>query len=349
LFGTTLITVNAFLQMGSELSRLFYESLGVSPDIAPITQIFLVLIFAELSPMFAARRHSEHAALLGVPIVYFIAKLLTPLIFAFDVLNSLIHFLIGKSKDVPLFLSREEVQRALESRSRRVKKEEDSFSGIVGDIFELKNKTVKHLMLPIESAQLIPSHCTLKEMRHILSVNYFPYIPIYHRNFRNIVAIAYPRDLFEVQEDRRVIDYARSPWFITEEDSILKILKQFRRNSQSIAVVLNTSGEASGLITLSLLVDEIFGEPKKASLERFIAKPFVEKTLPGEMLVSQFNQQYGADLKFSDEEETLSDLINHQLKHPPSKGEILQIEQFEFTVIEPSLLGAKTIEVKTIQ
>lgn len=348
LFGTTLITVNLFLQMGSELSRLFYQSVGLNPDFAPITQIFVVLIFAELSPMFAARRHSEHVAMLSIPIVYIIAKLLTPVIWAIDGLNTLIHMMIRKSKNVPLFLSREEVQRAMESLKKQAKKEEEKFSTIVSDIFDLRNKTVKHLMIPLETSQLIPSQCTLKEMRHILSVNYSPYIPIYHRNQQNIVSIAYPRDLLQVDEDKRVVDYARPPWFITEGDSIIKILKQFRRNNQSIAVVLNAIGEATGLITLGLLVDEIFGEAGKSLPDSAAPKPFVEKMLNGEMLIYEFNRQFGAQLALEDEDYTLSDLINKELKHHPSKGEKVMIDQFEFTVVEPALLGSKTITVRTL-
>ena len=348
LFGTTLITVNLFLQIGSELSRLFYESVGLNPDFAPVTQIFIVLIFAELSPMFAARRHSEHVAMLSIPIVYIIAKLLTPIIWGIDGLNTLIHILICKPKDLPLFLSREEVQRAMESRRKELRKEERKFSSIVGDIFDLRNKTVEHLMLPIESVQLISSQCSLKEMRHILSVNYSPYIPIYHRNPKNIVSIAYPRDLLQVREDKRVMDYAKPPWFITEEDFIITILKQFRRNNQSVAVVLKATGEATGLITLELLVDEIFGEVGKPLFESSGQKTFVEKTLSGDMLISDFNQKFRAHLVFEKEDDTLSDLINRELKHLPSKGEKIMIDHFEFTVIEPTLLRAKIIVVRTL-
>src|SRR3989344_1318355 len=52
LFGTTLIGVNFFLQLGSESARLFYSSLGLNPDYALASQILIVVVFAELIPMF---------------------------------------------------------------------------------------------------------------------------------------------------------------------------------------------------------------------------------------------------------------------------------------------------------
>src|SRR5580658_9565833 len=65
LFGTTLIGVNTALVIGSEYSRRFYDAMGLSPDLAPLSQIVIVLIFAEISPMFAGRRYAEHVAMLG--------------------------------------------------------------------------------------------------------------------------------------------------------------------------------------------------------------------------------------------------------------------------------------------
>src|SRR5271168_1923794 len=59
LFGTVMLGVNVALQIGSQTSREFYSSVGLDPDLAPLTQVFLVVILAELTPLFAARRYPE--------------------------------------------------------------------------------------------------------------------------------------------------------------------------------------------------------------------------------------------------------------------------------------------------
>ena len=46
LFGTTLIGVNFFLELGSECSRMMYAALGLNPDYAMATQILAVVLFA---------------------------------------------------------------------------------------------------------------------------------------------------------------------------------------------------------------------------------------------------------------------------------------------------------------
>ncbi len=116
LFGATLIGVNASLQIGSECSRRFYDAIGLSPDWAPITQIFLVIVVAELAPLFAGRRYAEHAAMLGAPLLYLFSFLLRPLIFFFDLLCQGVNALLGSPRSEGVYLSREDLLHLLEQR-----------------------------------------------------------------------------------------------------------------------------------------------------------------------------------------------------------------------------------------
>ncbi|HSW86008.1 MAG TPA: hemolysin family protein [Rhabdochlamydiaceae bacterium] len=354
LFGTTLIGVNTALQLGSESSRKFYESLGISPEWAPLSQIFLVLIFAEITPMFAGRRYAEHTAMLGVPIIYFLSKILRPIIWLFDFLCHISNRLVGSPGPGGLYLSREELQKVLEEReeiSPSGTSEFKEFNTIVSNIFTLKNKTAKELMLSLNAVKLVPSFCTVAEMRALLTSSYSPYLPIYHRTPENIVAIAYPRDLLRISENKRVREYARPPWFITEHNSILQILKQFRRNNQTVAVVLNEAGAAIGILTLDAIIDEIFG--RSDYWEAFgdtapeIRHVVVDRTFPGDMKISDFNRQFHVHLE-SDDVQTLEELVVKRLGHPPAKGETVRVDPFELTVEEVSILGIKQIAIRTI-
>lgn len=343
LFGTTLIGVNVALQIGSECSRRFYESMHLDPDWAPLTQIFIVVIFAELAPLFAARRHPEQFAMFFVPIMVFLSRLLSPFILGFDALSRMVHRLMGKSEEVPLFLSREEVRMAFEEP------EKNEFNEALGRIFQLKNMNAKELMTPLSKVQAVPSQATVAEIRSLLSVHYAPLIPIYHRTSTNIVAIASLRDLLHLEEHQRALEHARSPWFITQDTSILQILDQFRRNSQSVAVILNSFGQACGLLSLDQILTQIFGEEREGGKSLEGIGFHIERTLPGEMLVSDFNLQFRADLPIQQEGETLNDLLLREIEHPPVKGETVYIGSFIFRVLEATLLGAKTLSVHTLQ
>lgn len=343
LFGTTLIGITAALVIGSECTRRFYESIHLDPDWAPVTLVPIVVIFGELAPMFAARRHPEQSAMFCVPLMILLARILSPITWTFDAISRLIHRLMGKQTEAPLFLTREEVRMAFEEKEAG----SDEFDASVSQIFQLKNLTAGQLMIPLSKVQMAPSSATLAEVRHILSVHYAPMIPIYHRYPHNIVAIATLRDLLRLEPHKKVIDSARSPWFVTRDTSILQLLQQFRRNNQSVAVILDPSGQAAGILTLDQILAEIFGEESQSAINEETSH-YIERTLSGEMSVSEFNKQFEAGLP-EGEGDTLNDLILSELDHLPVKGESVRIGELEFTIDEPTLRGIKTLSVRSIQ
>ncbi len=343
LFGTTLIGITASLVVGSECARRFYESIHLNPDWAFVTQVPMIVIFGELAPMFAARRHPEQSAMFCVPLMILLARLLTPIIWAFDKTSLLIHRLMGKETEAPLFLTREEVRMAFEETESGT----DEFNAAVSQIFQLKNLTAGQLMIPISQVQMAPSNATLEEVRHMLSVHYTSMVPIYHRYPHNIVAIANLRSLLSLEEGKKVIDSASSPWFVTRDTSILQLVQQFRRNNQSTAVILEPSGQAAGILMLDQILSEIFGEESRGIIMEEVGH-YIERTLSGEMSISEFNQQFQTHLP-EGKGDTLSDLILSQLDHFPVKDEMVRIRDLEFTIDEPKLRGIKTLSVRSIQ
>lgn len=98
LFGTVMLGVNIALQVGSESSRNCYKALGFSPDYAPFTQIFLVVIFAELLPLTISRKVPERLALWGAPILYYSHYVFYPLIQFIGSLTEGVYYLLKIKK-----------------------------------------------------------------------------------------------------------------------------------------------------------------------------------------------------------------------------------------------------------
>lgn len=342
LFGTTLIGINASLQIGSECARRFYESIHLDPDWAPLTQVFLVVILGELVPMFTARRHPERIATAFVPFVFFLARLLTPITWMFDQISKGVHRLMAKPEEIPLFLSREEVRMAFEESESK----EDEFGALVDSVFQLKNGTAKEWMLPLAKVEVFPLQATVREVRKALETRYVPILPLFDRTPQNIVSIVNVRDLLRLNPEELVQRKAISPWFVTENTSILTLLDQFRSNNQKVALILEEKGQVVGILTLDQIVDAIFGGEKGVPPEEE-ASHFIERTLKGSMTVAAFNAQFEADLPHT-EKGTLSELILSQLQHPPAKGETVRIGAYEFTVLEPTLRGVRTLSVHTV-
>lgn len=351
LFGTTLIGVNIALVIGSECSREFYSAIGLSPDLAPLTQVILVVIFGELAPMFAARHYAEHVAMLGTPIIYASAKLMTPFLWTLGLISRICNLIVGgKESSSNIYLSQEELLKVLEEHSDEgaSEQESDEFNAIAANIFNLRNKNVRKIMESINSVPMLPATATVAQMEALLAEGDAVNIPIYNRDISNIIAIAYPRDFLRVPDTHRVRDYARPPWFVPETASIMQILKQFRTNNESVAIALNREGMATGIIHLDDVLIEIFGEITYAQ-RTSPHKPkamLIEKIFSGDTTVGGFNEQFGVLLD-QDPTMTLSDLIQKHLKHHPEKGESIYIAPFEIKVKETTLVDVKTICIST--
>ncbi len=352
LFGTTLIMVNASLLIGSECSRRFYESIGANPFWAPLTQAFLVLVFAEIAPMFAGRRYAEHAIMMGLPILYFCALFLRPFVWLIDWLCKIVNKIFGASFSNEIYLSREEIQHVIESREETfLSQEKEEFDTVVSNIFSLKSKTAKEIMIPLKDVKMLSTQASLLDVRELVDKEYVPYIPLFHKKEANIIGIVYPRDLLRLSNEKKVRDHSRSPWFITESTSILQILKQFRKNNQSLAVILNDLGAAIGILTLDEIVDEIF---ETSDQKVFLGDVFplvhqvvLDRDFPGDMLLEDFKKQYQLEFRYK-HAKTLAQAMELALGHVPRVGESIRIDQFELTVEEATLLGPKTITVSTL-
>jgi len=350
-FGTTLLGVTISLQVGSECARQFYYSMGLNPDLALITQFFLVVIIAELAPIFAARRYAENVSMLGSPIIYASSLVMAPIVWTCGVItNAFIKLFAGTQQEPDLFLSRDEIQRIVEEQeeSLPVSGEKGDFNLIVSNIFHLKNKVAKQVMVPLDKIKMIPSTATIGEVRQLQAKVSVSFLPIYHRYRSNIVAMAFSRDLIRIPDNRRARDNAKSPWFITEQTTITQILNQFRHNNQHVAVVLDEKGQAKGILSLEDILEEIFEESDASFVEQPVEEQLViERSFPGEMKISEFNSAFHANIE-RDGAETLEELIVNHLGAHPHQGESVRIDRFEFTVEESNILGIKTISVRTI-
>ncbi|MFT4554506.1 MAG: putative hemolysin [Chlamydiales bacterium] len=360
LFGTTLLGVNVALQVGSECSRQFYESMNLPPDLAPFTQVFLVLIFAELVPMFAARHYAEHVALLSSPLVYASSRLVKPLVWGIGLISEFANRLIGgrHQEASAIYLTREELQRVFEEREEAPRdskeiKESDDFNTIVSNIFNFRRKTAEQAMTPTHEVPMIPANSSISHLRAVLNKAKTSayHIPVYLRSRRNIVGVVSIRDVLSAPGHDQVQNYYKPPWFLAHHTKILQILEQFQRNNQSLAVVLDGDGLARGILTLEDILDEIFGDTamrnKRINLEDLLSPRVIERTFPGTMEVRDFNEQFNARLEFSDKE-TLAELLSKHFDHLPEAGESVRLDRFELTVEEAALMGAKTITVRTV-
>ena len=162
-----------------------------------------------------------------------------------------------------IYLNQEELQKILEKQGEEASSgvsESTEFSTIATNIFDLRGKKIQQILQPLEQVQSLPSNATIEEMKEKLIKADVDYLLIYHHETSNIIGIAYPHAAVRAAGTKRIRDYMLPPWFVSETMSIMQILKQFRSNNESLAVILNNQGKAIGIVTLDDVLEEIFGK-----------------------------------------------------------------------------------------
>jgi CBS domain containing-hemolysin-like protein len=353
LFGTTLIGVNVAMIFGSEFAREFHSAIGVNPDLAPLSQVIIVVIFGELAPMFAARGYPEHIAMMGIPLLYASAKIMKPILWGIGAISHLCNMLIGnKEKEGSIYLTQDELQKILEEQEgdQPYASHKQEFNAVSANIFSLRKKDASQVMTPLNHIPSIPSNSTVESTRKLFSKKNIDYLPIYHNDTRQIIGIAFPRDLIRVSDIKRVRDYAHAPWFISQHTKITQILKQFRHNNQEVAVILDKEGNAVGILDLDDIIEEIFEKSSESASHHYTPKRkmqlIIDRTFPGDLKVSDFNAQFNVLLQ-TDVDMTFSELMTDALGHDPEVGESIYIDPFELTVKETTLRGIKSITITT--
>ncbi len=339
LFTTTLISVNVAMMISSESSRRLFEAWGFDPNLAPLAEIPLLVIFGELIPMFAARLYPDHASRLGIPILYATACLLSP------ITNAISYFIQKKEKKPHRpFLSRDELQKLLEEhQAGYLGEEQEPEKDIIANIFSLRKLQAFQLMQKLNQVISLSSHTTVGELREIMKKTNQTFFPVYHRTRTKIIGMLYVQKLLNASNNKKIDEYTETAIFIPQDLYSLDIIKKLQEEGAGGAVVISAKGEAKGIIFLDDLIDELFGTEAKKEPQDV---RYLEKTISGDTSILEFNEQYDTD--FDPQEcKTFAELIEKALGRHPHVNDTILIEPFELIVKETSLFKAKTIQIRS--
>jgi len=156
----------------------------------------------------------------------------------------------------------------------------------------------------------------------------------------DVIGILLAKDLLRYyagEEEFDVRDMLRPAVFIPESKPLNVLLKEFRKNRNHIAIVVDEYGGVSGLITIEDVLEQIVGDiedeydfdeaednivQEKRGLYR--VKSLTE--------IADFNAAFGTS--FSDEEfDTIGGLVMQRFGRVPKRGEQLVIDALNFRVL----------------
>ena len=123
------------------------------------------------------------------------------------------------------------------------------------------------------------------------------------------------------------------------------------KKRKSVAIVLDEYGGTSGLITIEDIVEELFGEIEDEHDTVELQEKKIndrEFALSARLEVDYINEEYNLELPENDAYETLGGLIVHHTETIPEQGEIVEIDNFQFTIKKVSSSKIENIYLKVL-
>lgn len=325
LIGNNLVNNAATALTTSLIIQLFGNSaVGIATGVITL----LILIFGEISPKTLATIHSEKMALFYAPLIHFLMKLFTPVIFIVNKLSLGVLFLLRVNPSQKVNTMTEHELRTIVDVSHEDGVIESEEKEMIYNVFDMGDAKAKDIMVPRVHVTFADINSTYDELIEIFREDKFTRLPIYEETTDNVVGTINMKDLllynYNDKKEFHVRDILREAYFTYEYKSISELLVEMRQASINIAIVLDEYGETAGLITLEDLLEEIVGEihdEYDENEEEFIRQINErEYIIEGSMNLDDLNDSLCLNLS-SEDYDSLGGFIIEHLDRLPEQGD----------------------------
>ncbi len=335
LIGNNIVNLSA----SSIATSLAIEQLGNTyAGIATGILTLLILIFGEITPKTLATIYAEKLALLYAPMVNLLTQILTPVIFIINKLSLLLLMVLRVDPKKKYTTMTENELRTIVDVSHEEGVIESEERKMITNVVDFGDSLAKDIMVPRIDMAYATLDMTYNELLEVFREEKYSRIPVYSEEKIDIVGIINLKDVFFFRDDAskfHIKDYMREPYYTYEFKKTSELLHEMRKESISMAIVLDEYGATAGLITIEDLIEEIVGEIRDEYDEDeediIIQLNDNEYMADGAAKLEEINEYMNLSLK-SDDYDSIAGHIIHLLDHLPEEGEQIKENNVTFTV-----------------
>jgi magnesium and cobalt transporter len=215
----------------------------------------------------------------------------------------------------------------------------DALAMIEG-VLQVSEMQARDIMVPRSQMEVIDVNESPDQFVPMVIQTAHSRFPVIGDNKDDVIGILLAKDLLRYyagEEEFNVRDMLRPAVFIPESKPLNVLLKEFRKNRNHIAIVVDEYGGVAGLVTIEDVLEQIVGDiedeydfedvesnivPEKGGQYR--VKALTE--------IQDFNAALGTD--YSDEEfDTIGGLILKRFGRVPKRGEQISFDNLTFRVL----------------
>jgi len=357
LFGTLASAIGGIISikyLTPVLGRIFTkdisEALALIIVVAVLT--YFSLVIGELVPKYIGMNYKEGVALRIAPILELTSKLL---FFAVNFLTFSTMFIVKglKLKRGEEHVGESEIKILLEEGRRKGvfdRTEEELIHGV----FKFADRLVKEIMVPRPNIYCIDIEGGKDEILKYIIENEYSRYPVYKDHPDNIIGIVYHKDITRHIWQKAPFELdklLKKPFFVPDTMEISILLKEMQKRRVHVAIVIDEYGTTIGIVTLEDIMEEIFGEIMDETdvddrMERLKDGSII---IDGAYSIRDLNSKMNFDLAESPDFETLGGFILNQLQGVAKGGEMINVGQYKFTVVDIEERRIKKIKLERIR
>ena len=380
LLGNNLVNVAFAILMLSFTGRVLPE-LPELPEqyseplrfvIALVLNVFLMLIFGEMTPKTYAIKNAEFFAKTTAPLLWIFSIVISPLR---GLLRRIIDFLLpifGGHQPPTEHLTASDLIDVLNTYHEEALPSDER--EIVSNILQLRDIEAREIMVPRTEVVAVSTSNTIQETLKQAKASGFSRIPVYREQIDNISGIFYVKDLArwrhaeissltiedflekrdQSPEASNEAPLIREPVLVLETRKIGTLLLQLKHEKTKTAILLDEYGGISGIVTTEDILEQVVGDivdehDRDDSPPEYVQhseKPLVLEAA-GRMSIRELNQQFELKLN-EDDVDTIGGYALGIFGRIPAVGESYTDEngiEFTITATEGNVITSLVIKV----
>lgn len=354
LIGNNIALVVYGYFMGDLLVKLFLSPMQNEFAIL-LVQTFIstliILITAEFLPKAIFRVYANETLKIFALPSYLFYLLLYPVSKFITVISDffLRVFFNVKQDEVQLAFTKAELGHYIDEQLESAEEEVDSEIQIFQNALDFHDVKAREAMIPRTEIVAVEVHDSIKTLRDLFTETGLSKIMVYSNSLDDIIGYAHFFDLFKKPKNIRSILLPIE--IIPESMMIHDVLNDLILKRKSVAIVLDEYGGTSGLITIEDIIEELFGEIEDEHDSVVLIEEKVndrEFRLSTRLEVDYLNETYDLELQENSYYETLGGLIVHHTENIPSTGEIIEIDNYQFTILKESASKIEEVYLKVL-
>ena len=209
---------------------------------------------------------------------------------------------------------------------------------MITNVVDFRSSTAEEVMIPRIDIVAIPDDMSYGDVINVFKEKRFTRLPVYNETNDHIVGTLSFKDIMLLDDIEtssfKVSDYMREPYFTYETKQCSKLFADMKKESISMAIVLDEYGGTAGIVTLQDLIEEIVGDiidSERDDSEEIQPLGENEYLVDGSTKLDDVND--ALDTNFvNDDIESIGGYVIAIIGRFPEKGEVINDDSAKFTI-----------------